>query len=699
MKFKILLVALMLFSLGWSLDVMEYLNYNESTGDVALVDMIGPNGIYTAYYLDSKLLFIIYDDEIVEDKGVIKKVIERHYFEKDFFRVSELEEIQETILAFNDSRRNDFSEGRIKNPPNNPPENYCRQITGTLFRECYDKQSCLLSCISVPVCKDALEGIPQKEEFISDVYNLQEDSKKLSNYTLRIIEISEKFKNVKYENYNDEVKEEIVEIITMMGEIRKIGNSVRSNFLFSDLLPAPGLQSYCAPVNYSKEVESELTVLANKYDSKLKNLFNIDEYVDEILNESMYRKDLKVILKTENEYTGKYNKIDKDYEEIYSKYVKVNKYINDVELKNDMNLLKKYLDSARDNIYLNEFNKADLNIRQYEVLTKKYAERIDVYYEDVNEIEMLQTKINKKFILAEWDIQGVFFQLGPQLNELKTKKNEIDKKVGMRIKPEEVEEIKSEYEFIHNEVTDIIKVKREQLLDTALTSIVVKSNDYSNMFSSMLGATGMEYESRKSVREYIFPVTLILGSLFVVGSFMFSFVYLVSKGRIRLHRIAAMLWSLIFISFFITVSGGAVASYLIINEKSVKSTFDTFYTGVLEGESVAIVLDERKGEINVECANRLSNVFENQMNKTVIYYKINHNECYQMESLDGRITPEVLTHSECEERMDAFTKVKIVKGEESLTTFKLKYVPEAVIEGDNNYINSCELAIILNEEI
>lgn len=699
MNFKIsFLMVLMLFTLGWSFNILDYLNHDESSEDIVSIDMIGPQGAYIMYYLNNEPLFMVYNGEIVEDEETLKIVLERYYFEKDFFRENELNEIQATALAFNESRSNLYNDGRVKAPT--APEKYCRQITGTLFRECYDKQSCLLSCSAVPVCKYALEGLPQREEFLQGIQNLQDDSNKLTENTERIMEITEKFRNLKYENYNDNLRQEIVELFDRMSEIKELTANIRVNFLFSDLLPASGLQSYCAPVNYSIQNENDLNILSSTYSSKLRNLFEIDDYVNEVKNETDYRIDLKVDLATENEYTQKYDVIDKEYQDIYSKYVRVSKYVDDVDLRNDMNLLKKHLDNARDNIYSEEYNKADLNIRQFDVLSKKYIEIIDLYHTEVDEIEILQTQVNKKFILAEWDLKGIFFQLGPQLNDLKIKKSEVDKSLGARVNPDELEGIKYEYEEIYNEINDIIKVKREQMLDTTLTTMVIKSNDFSNSFSSILGTMGMDYETRKSSREYVFPLTLIIGSLFIVGGFMASFVYLVGSGKIRLHKIAAMLWSFIFISFFVTVSGGAIATYLLINEKSVTATFDTFYYGAMVDDTVVIVLDERNGVLESNsCANELTRILGGQMNKTVIYYELNHNECYLLPDLEGKIEPEQLTVTECEERMDPFTKIRIVKGEESLTSFTLRYSPEAIIEGDNNYINSCELAVILDEEI
>ena len=692
-----LLMVLMLLSLGWSINIADYLSHNESETNIVSIDMIGPQGAYIMYYLNNTPLFMVYGDQIVTNEVTLKSVLERYYFEKDFFRLNELNSIQETTLLFNESRSYLYNDGRVKAPT--APEYYCRQITGTLFRECYDKQSCLLSCSAVPVCKYALEGLPQRETFLEGIQDLQDDSKQLDSDVNEILRITEKFKTLKYTDYNDVTKKETEDLIKRLANVRKTTRNIRSNFLFSDLLPASGLQAYCAPVNYSLQAENDLNSLADTYSVKLKTLYGIDDLVKEIKNVTEYRINLKVVLATEGEYTQRYNAADKEYKELYAKYVKVNKYVDDATLRNDINLLKKLLDDARDNIYTGEFNKADLTLKQLGVLSKKYNDNVNKYYGDVVEIEILQTKVSKKFILAEWDVSGMVFQLGPQLNDLKIKLGEIDKKIGAKVKPEELPAIKEEYNAIYNEVNDIIKVKREQMLDTTLTSLVMKSNEFSNSFSTILGSIGMDYNTRKSSREYVFPITLILGSLFIVGGFMASFVYLVGSGKVKLHKVAAMLWSFIFISFFITVSGGAISTYLLINEKTVSSTFDTFYYGLLEDDTTVIILDERKGALENNCAKELTTILENQMNKTVIYYKMGISECTLLPDLEGKLQPEVMTISECEERIDEFAKIRIVKNEVSSTTFTLKYSPEAIIAGDNNYINSCQLAIILDEEI
>ncbi len=701
MNFKIsLLMVLMLITLGWSFNIADYLSHNESSTNIVSIDMIGPQGAYIMYYLDNKPLLMVYDNVIVTDTTIIKTVLERYYFEKDFFEISELEEIQATALLFNESRSYPYNDGRYKTPPGTNPERYCRQITGSLLRECYDKQSCLLTCSASPVCKMAIEGSPNREEFLQGIQYLQDDSNQFDDDIFKIMEITDEFKNIEYTEYNDNIKNKISDLINRMANIKDTTTHVRNNVLFLDALPAPGLQPlFCYPVNYSTTAENELDVLANTYSSKMENLFEIEELVKTVKNETDYRINLKVILATENEYTTKYNSADSKYQVVYSKYVKVNKYVEDVELRGDINLLKKHLDSARDNIYSGEFSKADLSLRQFELLSTRYDGIIDNYFVDVSAIELLQTKVDKKFIMAEWDVSGLIFQLGPQLNDLKIKRTEIDKKISAKVKPDELEGIKSEYEEIYNEINDIIKVKREQMLDTTLTSLVMKSNDFSNSFATILGSIGMDYETRKTSREYVFPLTLIVGSLLVVGGFMSSFVYLVGSGKVRLHKIAAMLWSFIFISFFITVSGGAIGTYLLINEKSVKSTFDTFYYNALLDDTIVIVLDEKKGAIPDGCASELTRVLEQQMNKTIIYYKINHNECLLMPDLEGNLDAETLTFEECEERMDPFTKIRLVKDESPSTTFTFKYTSEAIIAGDNNYINSCQLAIILDEEI
>ncbi len=682
--------VLLLLGVVWGFNIKEYISPNESVEDVAYTDMAGPDGVYTLYYLDDEPLLMVHDNNIVQDRNTIKSVLERYYFSKDFLKNDDIEDIRSAILEFNQSRSNFYYVGHTKTP--RPPEAYCLQISGWSTRTCYDKESCLLTCASVPVCKFALEGLGQEEKFLFNILYLGTNVTRMNEDINYVLDSLDHFSELEYSDYSDEDRERLETMFDKMRDIREAAQNIEDNFLFSDLLPSPGLQSFCAPVNYSSSALDRIVYLADLYDDQLSNLVNVDDVTDELITNTGERIKLKETLETQNKYTKELEKIENNYDELYSKYVKIYKVLKDETLESKMSTLKYKKDSIQQYIYKGEYSKSDLTIKQYWVLANDLDDLIDEYFAKVQKLNDVRAQIEKKSIVARWDVEFDNVFLNQQLNEALDKKNRLDTKISNeKISPDELDDVIAQYESVLSDLDEIIEVKREHTLDMVLDGVVSLTNSYSDLVASAYQAVADGgYQTKKNVRQYVFPVTLAIIDFGVIVAFVGAFMYMLTSGKIRLHKTAAVLWTFIFISFFLSIAGGSLATYLVINEKSVKTSFEAFVSDLSASDNVAVVLDNRDAVISDRtCLNTLKQSFV-AMGKTVSIYTYN---------LDGCTKPDGSSASvdDCSAEVESMPAVILRKSDADQTSFTRSLHVTAEISGSEDYIRRCQLGTLLQE--
>ncbi len=659
--------------------------------DIAYTDMAGPDGVYTLYYMNDEPILMVHNDQIVTDRDVLKSVLEKYYFSKDFFKEGDLSDIEDTVLDFNNSRSNYYMIGTIKTPK--PPEDYCLQISGWKFRSCYDKQSCLLTCAAVPVCKYALEGIGQEEKFLFNILYLGTNSSRLNDDVNYILESLDEFKDLDFEDYSDADRTRIMNMLEDMRDIKEAAQNIKDNFLFSDLLPSPGLQSFCAPVNYSDSAINRLTYLADLYDDRLHNLIYIDDVVDDLLTNTGERIKLKKSLETQNKYTTELKNIEDKYDTLYSKYIKIYKVMKDKTLESKMSTLKYKKDAIQEYIYKGEYSKSDLTIKQFWVLANDLDDKIDSYFEKVQKLEDIRTQIEKKAIIAQWNVEFDNVFLNQQLASALDRKNRLDSKISSdKITPEEIDGVIAEYQSVLDDLNEIVEVKREHTLDMVLDGVAGLTNSYSNLIATAyFKVADGGYQTKKNVRQYVFPITLLLVDFGIVIAFIGGFMYMITSGKVTLHKVAAVLWTFIFIAFFIAVAGGSLAAYLIINEKTVKASFEAFIDDIASSDTVGIVVDNRYDTLNDKtCLTTLKQSFVS-MGKNVPVYTLN---------IDGCIKPDGSRDSldACMEELEGIPYVSLRLDRESDSTKFVRNIHVyADIAGSEDYVKRCQLGTLIQE--
>ncbi|GEM_PF-3585282 len=712
---KLFMLAFMLIvGAVWGFSIAEYLSPNESAGNVTYLDMVGPDGAYVVYYLNNEPMMMVHDGKIVHDNETVKVVLEQYYFKKDFPNSEELTEIINTALEFNESRKNVHTSGLELSEP---PEKMCWRYTGLVVRRCdineEEYHPCRSSCGASPICKGSIleGGITSAEhsttDFLDSILSFQTEVDGIDTDINTIVSVAERLKGLEYSEFSSNSLDDLSHLIDAAKNINMRYEKMEGNILFKDLLEGvSGLQSYCAPLNYSSEAADKLKVLANMYDARTADLYSVDEISDEIINRTLYREQLKVHIEAENKYNARFNAMDAKYSDLYTKYVKTSKYVNDSSLKDDIETLKKKKDSARDDIYKGNFSKADLTIKQFDILAANFDAKIGNYFNETSKIEELQGLAEKKIIIAEWDvgIDNLLFGLGQQLNDVKMRKSALDTKIAGKLLPEELGNVTQQYADLVAEIDEIIQTKRDHAFDALLGEVVSATNTYSNtLASTYTSVTGGNYQQRKQVRDFVFPATLVMVDLVAIGAFIAAFIYMVASGRVRLHRIAAMMWSLIFIAFFTAVAGGSIASYLLINEKINKASFDTFYFELLAANETAVVVDERAGEVSDKCATMLTGLFNGQMNKTVYVYRYGLDGCELKEIVGGNSTNSTTTSKMsvdvCDEQLERMPRVTVRKADNDSTTFAVKCSVSTLISGSDEYMEQCKLGVILDEVV
>lgn len=705
---RFLALMLLLVSLGWSFNIQEYIGPNESAKSVTYLDMVGPNGAYVMYYLNNEPIMLVQGDTIVTDKEIIVPVLQQYFFSKDFPKPAELQEIRARMISFNKSRENLYNDETVHEYF--PPEDYCKQITGLKVRHCNENETmyhpCMTSCGAVPICRRSIleGGITSSDKttynFLDGILSLDKETIKLDTYADGVVNITTKLEGMRYSDYNADTLKELNTMLSYMEGVQSSETSIENNILFSDLLSSAGLQSYCGPVNYSKEDSRWLATTAQTIRARIQNLANVDSIADMVLNRTKEREKIKVQIKTQSEFGAKFDDMDKRYSYLYTRYVKVSKYLEDEGLANDINTLKAKKDSARDDIYRGNYNKADLTIKQFNVLADSFDQKLDGYFNITSQLEEYKTAADKKIILAQWDIEINNIILSQQLQDVKIRKETLDSKLAAKIKPEELENITQQYGQIVDEIDEIIQAKREHTLDTVLNKVVMAANAYSDIVASAyVSMSSGDYQQKKQAHEVILPATLVMVDLVAISAFIAAFIYMVGSGRIRLRKISAMLWSFIFIAFFLSLIGASAASYILLDKKTNNASFDAFYYEMNASNATAIIIDTTNGVVSDACAKSLKNTLELQ-NKTVYIYNYDIGGCtlkdYTKGAESGNMTTGMSVEA-CEEKMGAMPRIFIKNADADSTTFSVKYYPSATIAGRPEYMQQCLLDVILAE--
>ncbi|MCX8205938.1 MAG: hypothetical protein N3H30_01785 [Candidatus Micrarchaeota archaeon] len=697
-----LLIFMLFAALAWSFDIGGYIAPNESIQNVTFIDMAGPDGAYVMYYMSGEPMLMVKDGQVVTDKEIVRAVLERYYFTKDFPKRAEIEEIRNVTLAFNASREHLYNDEKIKEFF--PPEAYCKQITGLKFRPCNYSQDevhpCLMTCASVPLCKNSIEGLGDSIGFLNGIMAFDKDTRKLDSDVNAILTITKKFDGLSYDDYGPDDARDLESLIGSMGRIEGTVKDIYANFLFKDLLKSEGLQSYCSPLNYSMADAKTLATLSAKYGARTSKLLNIEREVDALLNETARREGLHAMLDKQSKFGAKYAELEARYNTMYTKYVKASTIIDDAALAENMQLLRQKKEAARDDIYSGDFEKSDLTIKQFHILADNFEDELDGYFNKTTRLQEAIALAEKKIIVAEWDL-GVGDLLDAQhLNDIKVRKADLDKRIAEKFKSaEEVDEMSVKYEALVDEIDQIIASRGERSLDNVLSEAVVLTNAYSDTLASAYASvSGADAEGRRQVREYVLPLTLLSADLLLIGGFIAGFVYLVAYGKIRLHKIAALLWSFLFIAFFTAISAGSIATYLMISEKANKAGFDIFYAELLKADKVAVVLDTRGGAVPDSCALEIERVLKEEMNKSVSLIKYRNDGCQVLRGPASELGGTISTDS-CDVLIEGQPSIITAHSEQDYTGFSMKYSVAALVTGSDDYIKQCKLAVILSEEV
>lgn len=199
--------------------------YTEPDDAVAKEDIAIERGNFVLVTVDGDETFLVDKETIsfVRDEGVIRDILADHLYA--------CLEYDSRISAVS-SLLDDYNESRY------PEEDTCRQYTGTSTYECVDRETCIVACLSVPLCS----GIYGVEHFIDCMLNWTTETRRIDE---NMRGFRENIHRVR------EGGEAVDDEIERLEEIREASLRNKENLLLLDLYD--GGFDFCPKINYSIE--------------------------------------------------------------------------------------------------------------------------------------------------------------------------------------------------------------------------------------------------------------------------------------------------------------------------------------------------------------------------------------------------------------------------------------------------------------
>ena len=670
-------IFMFLFTLSYAVNVEDYLSSTESPSSIVLTNYTSGSDVYTFVTIASKDSMILKNGEIIKNLDEIKKALNVKCFQTSYPSLSELNSIQENVLAFNNSRNMNTPFGGI--------EDFCDSITGQKNGDeggCVDLVSCQIACNKgsyacfqyaagsatfLPTLLEYAEIKRSLDKSLNTIISNINDIKSVSSPSQLSFSLSSKLK-------------EISDSITLMQDD---ADRYKKNKLFTT-----PVFNFCVPVGYPLNLNT--TALSSAYSltsqlrSKAQCFDNIDSNSDLIYNETFRRIDLYLSTKAKANLQNEFNNVSERLNSLTEKATSILSFLEDSKIKEYLSGIESLNQAFYSNMSNNEIDQAGYVLS----LIKSTLDEFDSYLKSTYSVfdELQESKEKVELLLVKSSIfispsDSPFYADYVSLSEQYIK---LNKKLSEKIDYVELQTYNSQYSSLATKLEELLERKKTAEIETVPSALSESMQGISSfVLDSFSGPLGIKENEKRAWAKNIPLIVIAFVDIIVLVVLSIAFFFLVLRNTSAFAKRKIMnSWILIFGAVILLLALISYALYTAIGNEISSASLYKFMDKAEQSGKVYLFIEYLSSENSTAiktCADKIANALQ-----------IKGIEVEKIDVVDGICRNTLL--SECMSETDKQPIIQLIHSNENDSKFYTFYRPEGIITGDSSYFNKCYIA-------
>jgi hypothetical protein len=659
--------------------ITPYLYSTENyTVDVQLVNISLSSGNYSLVIIRGAHTFLLNTTDgitFVNNTATIKEIIQTYYITVVYPTKTELISINESFNIFQRSRGS---------------EENCEALSGLKYGwSCTCTNNCQ-SCFSVPACRAIMYGTLTSPDICSSllvqaIIPFEKDLKIMDTNTSAFYS---------YIASVNETSDAAALLQSAVANLKAIKNAAE------DVLVPPAKNLYdanpanmnaiglCYPIIYNITAISNTIDKTTSLSSRVPTAAGINNQVSLIMTNTIERAVNKTMREEREGFENYYANITKRYLNVSNRTTLALSYIKDNETEGEFKLLRANWSLIRTLGDKRNYSEANSTAMVFFVLadeTEKDAKSMISTYESI--IKLNET-ITNSLLKADFYIEKTDVVRREKLDLLQTKKESVEATVDeLPLAPEDATLALSELNQLAEKSEELLVEKssvRGQQLDSILIGF---SRPFIGISLDLINRmTPLDSLQKEKYTNSIIIAGLAIADFILISGPLVIFLYFVHSKKITLHKLAKILWVIIFAFGFLLVILGSIATYNMLSKQSEPKTLDVFMSEVSNAPSIAVIKEiTNSTELrNITQCTKEVTASLSSLNKTILNYTFDGESCFKENELKSKV--------DCLNEISLNPMFIIKQSDQNKATFYLFYLKRAVIEGDGDYLKECAIA-------
>lgn len=675
--FAFMLALFAFLSFSYAVNVEDYLASTESPSSIVLTNYTSGSDVYTFVSIASKDSMILKNGEIIKNMDEIKKALNARCFQTSYPSSSELNAIEQNVLAFNKSRNMNTSFGGL--------EDFCDSITGQSNGDeggCNDLVSCQVACNKgsyacfqyaagsatfLPTLLEYAQIKRSLDKSLNTIISDINDIKSVSSTSQSSFSLSSKLK-------------EISDSITMMQDD---ADRYKKNKLFT----TPTF-NFCVPVGYSLNLNT--TALSSAYSliSQLRNkaqcFDNVNSNAESIYNETFRRIDLYISTKAKANLQNQFNNISEKYNSLTEKATSVLSYVDDSKINEYISGIESLNQAFYSNMSKNEIDQAGYVLSVIQTRIDEFDSYLRSTYSLFDELQANKEKVESLLVKASVLISpsdSPFYADYVSFSEQYVK---LNKKMSEKVDYAELQNYNSQYSSLSTKLEELIERKKTAETETVPSALSESMQGISSIvLDSFSGPLGIKEDEKRAWAKNIPLIVIAFVDIIVLVIFSLVFFFLVLRNTSAFAKSKVMnSWILIFGVVILLLALISYALYNAIGNEISSASLYKFMSKAEQNGKVYIFIEYLSSDNSTaisKCADKIAAALQ-----------MKGIEVEKIDVVDGICNNTLL--SECLSETDKQPIIQLAYSQQNDSKFYTFYRPEGIITGDASYLDKCYVA-------
>lgn len=681
-KIAIFLLFSLLLPISNSADlksfITPYLYSTENyTLDVQLINISLSSGNYSMVLIKGTHIFLLNVTDgivFVNKTDIVKGILQSYYITVVYPTKNEIASITEYFNIFQGSRAS---------------EDNCEALTGLKYGTCTYQNNCQ-ACFSVPVCRAVMQGTQTTPDatsslLVKSILPFQND--------LGIMDTNASafYGNIANINETSDAALLLQNALKNLKAIQSAANDVLvapvSNMYNGDFRN-PNALGFCYPIAYNLTALSTAIDKATSLSNRVPTAEAINNQVSLIVGSTTERAINRTLREEREVFENYYSKILNRYQNVSNTTTLALSYIEDNDTEEEIKLLASNLTLIRSFGDKRNYSEANSTAMVFFVLADETEKDAKSLISTYNSIRELNETVSNNLLKADLYIEKTDTSLRDKLDSLSTRKASVEAVIDETpLQSDDAALTLNELRDLSEKSEELIDEKmsrRVQQLDSILINLARPFIGFSlNIINSITPLDSLQKE--RYTQSIIIAGLAIIDFILIAGS-LGLFFYFVRSRKITLHKIAKILWAIIFLFGFLIVILGSFAINNILSRQTAPTTLDVFMREVSYANSIAVIRDITNATEVAKITSCTKNITASlsSLNKPILNYTFDGENC--IKANEGK------SKSACLSEINLNPMFIVKQSNQNKTTFFVFYLKRAVVEGSGNYLSECTIA-------